>query len=429
MSLIKDIPELIEADVISQATADKIQEYYRNKEGQSTNRLFIIFGILGAILIGLGIILIISQNWNNLSRTSKTLFAFLPLLIGQFICGFILIKKQDSITWRESGSAFLFFAVGAVISLVSQIYNISGNFGSYLLTWMLLCLPLIYLMRSSITSLLYLVGITIYAIETGYSSYNSAESYFYWILLLAALPHYYLLYKKEPKSNFMIFHNWIIPLSLVITLGTIANKADELMYIAYFSLFGLFYLIGDLDFFSEQRQKNNGSKILGALGTIVLLLILSSDWFWKGLREKDFLFSEVTTTPEFFVAAIITILAGSLFYTQIKNKTLKDINLITPVFILFILIFIIGLYSPLATILINILVFAIGLVTIRNGAKQDSLGILNFGLLIITALVIFRFFDTDLSFVIRGILFVSIGVGFFITNYWMLKKRKTNEQQ
>ena len=429
MSLIKDIPELIEADVISQATADKIQNYYRNKGGQSTNQLFIVFGILGAILIGLGIILIISQNWNNLSRTSKTLFAFLPLLIGQFICGFILIKKQDSITWRESGTAFLFFAVGAVISLVSQIYNISGDFGSYLLIWMLLCLPLIYLMRSSITSLLYLVGITIYAIETGYSSYTSAESYVYWILLLAALPHYYLLYKKEPKSNFMIFHNWIIPLSLVITLGTIANKTDELMYIAYFSLFGLFYLVGDLDFFTQQRQKNNGSKILGTLGTIVLLLILSSDWFWKGLREKYFLFSEVTTTPEFIVAAILSLLAGTLFYLQQKNKTIKDIELISSVFILFILIFIIGLYSPLATILINILVFAIGLVTIRDGAKQDNLGILNFGLLIITALVIFRFFDTDLSFVIRGILFVSIGVGFFITNYWMLKKRKTNEQQ
>ncbi len=429
MRLIKDIPELVEADVISQATADKIQDYYRNKGGQSTNRLFIVFGILGAILIGLGIILIISQNWNELSRTAKTLFAFLPLLIGQFICGFVLIKKQDSIVWRESGTAFLFFAVGAVISLVGQIYNISGDFESYLLTWMLLCLPLIYVMNSSITSIFYIVGITIYAIETGYSSYTSFESYSYWILLLAALPHYYLLYRKKPKSNFMVFHNWIIPLSLVITLGTITNKTGELTYIAYFSLFGLFYSLGNLNFFSEQKPINSGSKILGTLGTIVLLLVLSPDWFWKDLRKKEFLFSEVITTPEFIVAAILSLLAGTLFYLQQKNKTIKDINLISSVFILFILIFIIGLYSPLAAILINILVFAIGLLTIRDGAKQDNLGLLNFGLLIITALVIFRFFDTDLSFVIRGILFVSIGVGFFITNYWMLKKRKTNEQQ
>ena len=33
----------------------------------------------------------------------------------------------------------------------------------------------------------------------------------------------------------------------------------------------------------------------------------------------------------------------------------------------------------------------------------------NYGLIIITALVICRFFDTDLSFVLRGLLFISVG--------------------
>jgi hypothetical protein len=78
-------------------------------------------------------------------------------------------------------------------------------------------------------------------------------------------------------------------------------------------------------------------------------------------------------------------------------------------------------------VLTNILVFAIGILTIRDGAKFDNLGVLNYGLLIITALVVCRFFDTDLSFVIRGGLFVSVGIGFFATNYWMLKKRKLND--
>jgi len=71
-------------------------------------------------------------------------------------------------------------------------------------------------------------------------------------------------------------------------------------------------------------------------------------------------------------------------------------------------------------------VFIIGLLTIRNGARQHHLGILNYGLLMITALVVCRFFDTNLSFVVRGILFVSVGAGFFGANYWMLKRRKAN---
>ena len=427
VSILKDLSELIKAEVITQETADRIRDYYKNKSGSSTNRLFIVFGILGAILVGLGIILIIAHNWDELSRSTKTFFAFLPLLVGQILCGSVLLKKQDSIAWRESGTAFLFFSVGACISLISQIYNIPGNLSSFLLTWMLLCLPLIYIMKSSISSLLYLIGITYYAVQTSYWSYPSNESYLYWLLLLMALPHYYLLYKKKPESNFMIFHNWIIPLSVVISLGTVAKSTGDLLFIAYFNLFGLLYLVGNSGFFTRQKSRNSGYKILGSLGTIVLLLILSFDWFWEDLRRKDFQFNEIISTPEFLAVAITSLLGGGLFYLQHKNKALRDIKPIAPVFVLFIVTFILGLYSPYAVVFINLYVFAIGVLTIRDGAKQDHLGILNYGLLIITALVICRFFDTDLSFVIRGVLFVSVGIGFFASNYWMLKKRKAND--
>jgi uncharacterized membrane protein len=427
MNILKDIPELVKADIISEETAEKILGYYQGKSGQSTNRLFIVFGVLGAILVGLGVILIIAHNWDEISRTTKTLLAFIPLLAGQILCGFTIIKRPDSEAWRESGAAFLFFAIGASISLVGQIHNIPGNLSSFLLVWMLLCLPLVYVMKSSITSLLFLIGITYYAVETSYWTYDSSDSHFYWFLLLTILTHYYLLYKKNPHSNFMIFHNWLIPISVIITLGTISKSSDELMFVAYFSLFGFFHLLGELDFFTRQRPRNNGYNVLGFLGTIVLLLTLSFDWFWEELRRTDLIFNEIITAPEFYTSIIISILASGMLTLHLKNKLMKDLKPIAPVFVLFILTFIIGLTSSLSVILINILVFTIGIFTIRDGAKQDNLGVLNYGLLIITALVICRFFDTDLSFVIRGGLFVTVGIGFFATNFWMLKKRKIND--
>ncbi|MCY7361362.1 MAG: DUF2157 domain-containing protein, partial [Ignavibacteria bacterium] len=76
-------------------------------------------------------------------------------------------------------------------------------------------------------------------------------------------------------------------------------------------------------------------------------------------------------------------------------------------------------------VLINILIFIIGLLTMRNGVKVNRLGILNFGLIIIMTLVICRFFDTDLSFILRGFLFLLVGIGFFVANLIMLKKRKS----
>ena len=423
----RDLNELVAANVISQEIADKIQNYYKTKKGRSVNWLFVVFGILGGILISLGIILIIAHNWDNLPRLTKTILAFIPLIIGQVLSGYAIVKKSENITWRESVSAFVFFSVGATISLVSQIYNIPGNLSSFIMIWMLLCLPLIYLMKSSITSLLYIIGITYFASETGYWSSPSSTVHVYWILLMLVLPHYYFLLKKKPESNFTIFHNYFISISIVITLGTVANTMGELMYIAYFSLFGLFYQIGSLEHFKNQKLINNSYLSIGSLGTIVLLLILSFDWFWKDLRHNNFQLSEVILSPEFYVSILLTLVAGTLLYRKHYLRDLAGIKPISVVFVLFIVTFIIGLSSPVSVVIINIIVLALGILTIIDGAKQDHLGILNFGLLIVTALVVCRFFDTDLSFIIRGLLFIAVGFGFFMTNYWMLKKRKTHE--
>ena len=160
MKIQKELIELVEAGVISQSTADDISDYYKSRRGSSKSRLLIIFGVLGAMLVGLGIILILAHNWDDLSRASKTVIAFIPLIAGQLICAYTLWKQSESTAWREGATTFLVFAVGASISLVSQIYNIPGDLGSFFLTWSLLCLPLIYVMKSSTASLLYLIGIT-----------------------------------------------------------------------------------------------------------------------------------------------------------------------------------------------------------------------------------------------------------------------------
>jgi uncharacterized membrane protein len=256
MKIHKDLEELVENQIISKNTAQDIQAYYQSKKTSPQKRLFIVFGILGAILIGLGINLIIAHNWDDFSRPVKAFFAFLPLVLGQLACLYVILKKYESTAWREGSSAFLFFAVGASISLISQIYNIPGDLSSFLLTWAFLTLPLIYVMNSSITSLLFIAGITWYACETEYWSYPKEEAWFYWGLLLAALPHYFVLYKNKPKSNFITFHNWMVSLSVIISLGSLSGNYPQLMYIAYISLFGLLFLIGNFkQFISSEIHK------------------------------------------------------------------------------------------------------------------------------------------------------------------------------
>lgn len=425
-NILKALPELVKAGVISNKIALDIQTYYGKKPSKSQNRLLIVFGVLGAILVGLGIILIVAHNWDEFSKSTRTTIAFLPLLIGQVLCGYVIIKQSDNVSWRESVSVFLFFTVGASISLVSQIYHIPGNLSSFLLTWMLVCLPVIYLMKSSITSLLVLIGITYYACESSYWTFPGHQSFGYWIVMVLIFPQYVLLIRKRPTSNFSLLHNWIIPLSLIICLGVLSESAEEIMYVAYFSLFGIFYLIGNSSHFMGQPIRNNSYLALGSSGTVILLLMLSFDWFWEDLIKLEI---NPFTATEFYISLIITLMAISLFIQQKKIQSWNSINRLEITFILFILIFIIGLSSSLIpVIMINLLAFSLGILTILKGVKQNHLGILNYGLLIITALVICRFFDTNISFVVRGLLFVGVGVGFFMTNYWLLKKRRAHEK-
>jgi len=427
MSLQKDLPELVEAGLIDQSTADRIQDYYLQKKGNPSNRLFVVFGVLGAILVGLGIILIVAHNWDQLPRMAKTVFAFLPLVIGQLLCAYALFKKSDSLAWRESSASFLFFALGASIALVSQVYNIPGNLSSYLLSWMLLSLPLLYVMRSSMSSLLYLLGITYYACELGYWTFQAGEPYFYWILLLLSLPHYYFLYKDRPKSNFLTFHHWMFPLSLIITLGTLSLGRWELMFVAYFSLFGVFYNLGQSPYFKKQATRNNGYSILGSFGSIVLLLIMSFSWFWEDLRHSPFSAENLLQAPELIGLFLLSLIALGLFLWNTRTQGLGSTRPVSLVFLVYIILFTLGMKYSFVVVVINLFTLLIGLLTVREGARHDRLGMLNYGLLIIAALVICRFFDTDLSFVIRGLLFVSVGVGFFVANYLMLKRRRNHE--
>ena len=420
-----ELQELLNAKVVTTETAEKIREYFHQKKEENQNRLSSIFGILGAILIGLGIILVFAHNWDNLSRLTKIILSFLPLLIGQLLCGFSLLKKSESTVWRETSSVLLFFAIGASISLVAQVYNIPGDLNSFIISWMLLSLPLVYLLQSSIVSLLYIAGITYYGCNANYFTYPSTHSFLYWLLLLGIAPHYYLLQKSKAQSNFTLFHNWFVSLSIVICLGTIAHKNGHLLHFSYMSLFTIFYFIGKTTFFDQQKLKNNSFLIIGKLGILYLLFLYSFKWFWNKSFYKNDLISETLLSIEFITAVVLTVIAALFFFKKNKKSNFKEVSLIELAFLMNIL--------PLITayefsIIANVIVLFIGIFEVKRGIKLNHLGILNFGLLLITVLITCRFFDTDLSFVIRGILFITIGLGFFLANYFILKKRNRNEK-
>ncbi len=427
-----NLQELVEAGIITPETAGNIKEWYELKKEPGSNRFILVLGIFGSLLVGLGIILLVAHNWDQFSRLIKTFFSFLPLLLAQVICLFVLIRKKDNAVWSESSAVFLFFSIAASMALISQVYHVNGSLSSFLLTWLLLSFPLIYIMPSSGVSMLYIGVSTWYGVEIGYfgmfNSNHTEMPYWYLILLALAFPHYYHLWKNRKESNFFTLHNWVIAVSLIIMLGTFMGSRypyPEWAFVGYLTLFSIFYGIGRSVYFTRSKAIANPFLLLGIAGVIVILMIWSFGEVGKEIVADHSNKTAFFTWLFSYITIAFLIVNCLLIFVLQKSKALINYSPveISP-FILALSILAISHFPPVAPFMINGWILLIGLYYVRRGSRENHLGILNFGLLIILTLAVIRFFDDSIPFVWRGLFFLVTGAGFFIANYWMLRKRK-----
>jgi uncharacterized membrane protein len=430
MQLLNHLEELVRAGIITSDTAEQINRYYQSKKDSSGNKFNTLLGILGALLVSAGIVLVVAHNWDDLNKTIKTVFAFLPLVAGQGLCAYTLLKKKDSQLWRESSSVFLFFAVAAGIALVSQIYQISGPLPGFIFTWLLLTAPLVYIMKSSATSLLVIATASWYGYLAGYDFSDTGENphWYFLLFLLFLVPHYYGYVRNRRHSLFFHFHNWFLVASLIINLQTFnLVLAFEWGFASYLALFSVFYLLGNLPFFSNFNIISNPFLVTGLLGSLLILLGWSFHFTWQDLwvSMERIGFTDITGLNYILVALLLMAVALTVYHYRQGIKTLPD-----PVgFSAFVFVACIILHQNFFSVfIINIWILLIGLYFIRRGGLQNHLGILNVGLLIILILAICRFFDDSIPFIWRGLFFVLAGAGFFAANYLMMRKRKAVTQ-
>lgn len=73
-------------------------------------------------------------------------------------------------------------------------------------------------------------------------------------------------------------------------------------------------------------------------------------------------------------------------------------------------------------LLANVFLLLWGISYLYSGIQHSRMGLVNLGMLIILMLIAFRFFDTEWSYLAKGIAFVLLGIAFLTVN-WLLSKR------
>jgi uncharacterized membrane protein len=412
--LYSQLPELTAQGILTDESAAALRAHYGTpKTRMAVSLLIAVTAVLGSLLIGAGIILVLAANWDSFPRIVRTGLAFVPLLISQALGTFVLLRKSDAMGWREGAALLNTLAVAAAIALVSQIYHAGGDFSQFLLAWMFLMLPAIYVLRSAAATLLYLwLGIA-WTLQT--TAHNWTWG---WLLAAAILP------LAVPMIIRGGMRAWWLSIATLVTIGILLGVTAEHAHMrgiwipAFAGYSALLYVTG----VALRPDELHPFRWIGFAAIGILSLVFTYGAFWS------FSPPEITSWRH-TAASLICGLAGlmGIGAAAVGFARRVPVNPVAAAFpIATVLAYWVGFAAHhwTAALLMNLYVFALALTALRSGLAQGRFAETNAGMLLLTALIVMRFFDTDVGFLIRGLAFMAAGAGFLAVNIILLKRRK-----
>ncbi|MBW4576330.1 MAG: DUF2157 domain-containing protein [Aphanothece sp. CMT-3BRIN-NPC111] len=454
---------LINTDLYEQLS----ERYQFNALDTSAHNSFVtILMGLGSILIGLGVIIFVAANWQELPREGKVTL-LLSLFMGVNITGFYLGNRAKGAQQRLGHGLLLLGALilGANMGLMGQMFHISGPLYELLLAWGVGVLAMAYSLR--LTSLgvlsIILIGLGYWGFwwEFAQQSWltSSAIEEFSWASLMG---------QHMPLLAGLMF----VPLAYWCRSGAIFGLAAIAVVSSLeanlqpfsFRLFDLFsfqptgwvlaiafalppallwgYDDGGLAKIPHQRHqpalvslwRGSFPKIARALALLylsVLFYLSSFLWLWEFLSNLPT--ADPSTSLNWFPVLDALILSGLAVFEwlrlawQARNpRTRRNLNLTTIVIAVFICIaalvpfwhISVAPISLLATFIFNVLLFLLAAGLMREGLAQGKRSAFWNGMVLLTLRILSWFLLSATGLVFKSLIFILCGVGAIAIGLW-----------
>ncbi len=424
--LYEQLPGLAERGILSEEQVEKIQAHFGPTETKPAyNWAFIIISVIGVLLVGGGIILIFAYNWDNLSRSWRTVLSIAPLALGLAIYGYMLFRQRQSTAWVEGAATFLMLMLASSIALVSQTYHIMGTTEEFLLTWLVPSIALLYLAPSSLCAIIYYIGIAAWATET-----RGSDAVWYWALLAAGLAHLWWAWRRKEAVRYRLVA-WAV--ALAFPFGWFGTIEQSILLYGFWGsalVLGLMYL---LEAFAPGEQHVNPVaqpfRTFGVVAVYVFLMVLTYlenydpvqvEQLWEGNGYAPWAVRINLAVWIAFVGGY-----GWLLWRRWQDMPVHGyFTALFPVFLLLLLLIAPGMNNWITRLAANLYLMAWGVAYLYAGIRYSRMGLVNLGMLIVLALISFRFFDTDWSYLAKGIAFVGLGLAFLGTNLVLSRRLK-----
>jgi uncharacterized membrane protein len=422
--LLTQVPEWEREGLFDARLAATLRERYADSQATDSSRIGfaqIAMGTLGALLIGTGLIAVIGYNWDDFSRPTRLVFAFLPLLISQIFSWWILRRGDTAVTWmRETAGIFQSLTTVACLAIVSQIYNLGGDWPDLLFGWMLLILPLIWVMRAKSVAILYLIGTAIWPFgqfEAGVAWH--ASPLIYPLLLAGLLPIWPGWPAKNPPSTWM---RWMITPCAIVGLCCAASYAA--------------YIASDSGYVHVDEQV--AVWLCGLVIACIILFPLNANGVSESIARK----------PQVILGTMLLLGFGLAATFEDVSNELSQLIVAFGMPWTWGLLLITAAFGALAVIQKRWAVLAIAmiavlplfgmvlgemqhwLVTLYLAALGISLIVLEFtghrgsprlGATLISLLTIARMADSDFPLLVKGVIFIVVGIAFLVFNLLILR--------
>lgn len=393
-------------------------------EKQSYNStITIVFSILGALLVGVGLVLIFVTFWQEMPYLFKGVLSFVPLLCGQASGLFVLHKKKDKVSWCEGGSVLWTAGIAATLTMIYNIFDLSIDWTNVLILIVVSVVPVIGILRS-VAPLVVYYGCSIC---WGVAVFEETESLFVIFItaLLVTLGCVYsgALLKAEKKSHRSILAQWISVIAVTVYVCVIGMGIDNMpLFVAGFMAVAIcLYLISFKD-----GDMAMPYRIPGLFITAFLMFLSSSIYF-------DYVEAEVYNIIYIAVCLIAIALTGLLTIKKAKDKFSLGYIAVT---VIFYAVYIASLYvmgdrykSEIADICITILkapAFVAYILMIISGAREKKLMPINLGFIGIAGLVMVMVYQSGLSMLGNGVMLLLFGGVLLAINFKISKaKQKT----
>ena len=271
--LIKETKIWVSSGIISSDQADRIIGLY---PAENKNRLISVLLLLGAILLGAGVIMFFASNWQYLPKWGKITLVLIPL---------ILFHLSSQLTYRnyprlsQALSLLGCIMFGSGIWLIAQVFHINAHFPNGILFWLLGVLPVAFILREELP-----LGLSALLLASWVLAEQSSSLLIIFIAMMLFGGVFYLTYTLRSSFTLVI---GLISLTIFLNTEIYLILTDNYRFDAAGSLIPfVLLLIGSSLVYMSKHPVNEFIKnfpfiykFLGVVLTGASLFIMSLEFF------------------------------------------------------------------------------------------------------------------------------------------------------